>query len=98
MKSKNNKETHLRNKVNRTNMNNNTLFDTEFANEYEFEDRQLQLQVKQNRQTENKYNWNVTITKYSQRTIYSDFWTESDYKHRISENNPRKHTESRGSQ
>ena len=38
MKSKNNKETHLRNKVNRTNMNNNTLFDTEFANEYEFED------------------------------------------------------------
>ena len=38
MKNKNQKETHLRNKVNRTNMNNNTLFDTEFANEYEFED------------------------------------------------------------
>ena len=33
-----------------------TGFDTEFANEYEFEDRQLQLQVKQNRQTENKQN------------------------------------------
>ena len=49
MKNKNNKITHFEKKSNKTNMNNNTLFDTEFANEYEFEDRQLQLQVKQNR-------------------------------------------------
>ena len=56
MKNKNNKVTHFEKKLNRTNMNNNTLYDTEFANEYEFEDRQLQLQVKQNRQTENKQN------------------------------------------
>ena len=32
------------------------LYDNEFSSEYEFEDRQLQLQVKQNRQTENKQN------------------------------------------
>lgn len=41
---------------------------------------------------------NATITSYSQRTIYSDFWTESGYKHRISENNPREYTETRDSQ
>ena len=51
MKKNKSKVTHYENKTNKTNLNNN-LYDNEFANEYNFEDRQLQLQVKQNRQSQ----------------------------------------------